>query len=150
MSKYRLIKTEYRNPESLVKALTDLGVIYTRSDNLRKNEAVLKTNWTGHWGGKDQECAIAIQRADLSKFVFANGKYRTMDGVGFSWNGSAYDLIQDQHDTERPDVIGALNKLNQRYSYHETMRLARMNGYSVKSTTSENGKIRIVVQKVGG
>jgi hypothetical protein len=145
MSKYRLIKCEIKTPDSLIKALNDVGCAYTRSQDLRKNEAKLDTNWT-RWGGKSQEVAIAIQRNHLAN---ATGTSSVMDGIGFAWNGNGYDLIQDKHDVSNLKVTEFLNKLNQRYSYHEAMRLARMNGYTVKSSTSENGKIRVVLQKVG-
>lgn len=151
MSKYRLIKSEFRNPDSLIKALNDLGIAFDRSVNLRTNDVVLKTSFGEGimlqlYHGENHDVAIAIQRDNLAK---AAGLKRVVDGMGFSWNGSGYDLIQDHYNEMNRGVTDLTNKLKQRYSFHETMRLARANGYLVKSSTSENGKIRVVIQKVG-
>ena len=143
MSKYREIKTEFRNPDSLVKALADLKIEYQRGANLRANQVMLETHWSGHFGGEDRPAAIAISKDSLGKAL----KSRAMDGMGFSWNGTGYDLIQDQHDEARSDVVALTNQLRQRYGLHESMRLLRSKGYTVKETVSAGGQIRVTFAK---
>lgn len=152
MSKYKVIQTEFRNPESLKKALADMKIDYELSPNWRtpdlamfgyenrmrpeKASLVIRREWlNNHWSGQDYE-----------------GRYHSgaSNDLGFAWDGNRFTAIVSDYDQRRAGVTAGLNQLNQRYSYHEVQRLARMNGYSVKSTTSEDGKIRVIVQKVGG
>lgn len=141
MSKYRQILTEYKNGDSLVKALADLKVEHSRAANLRENGVTLTTHWSGTWGGRDQRVAIAVDRDQLGRAL----GHRPMDGLGFAWNGSGYDLIQDQHDGWRAEDLQLLARLRQRYAFHEVTRLARAKGYSVRETPGEAGRIRLTL-----
>jgi hypothetical protein len=140
MSKYKVVQTEFRNGESLKKALTDLGVQFEASADLKKNGVILETNWTGFWGGTNQQAAIAIQRAAANK---AGIGY--MDGLGFRWTGKGYELIQDHHDEDYTPVVKKMNQLRQRYAYHEVVRNARAKGYNVSQTASQDGTIRLTL-----
>lgn len=139
MSKYRKIQSEIKTPESLMKALVDLGVQYECVDP-RANGVTLHTHWSGHWGGMDQQVAIAIQQGSLKR---AAGE--AMDGMGFIWNGHGYDIVRDQHDQGNPLVDSFVNRLTQRYSYHEVQRLAHAKGYSVRESSIQDGQIRVVL-----
>mgnify|MGYP000933603206 CR=1 FL=1 len=70
MSKYKVIKTEFKNGASLVKALLDLGVKFEESANLKQNNVVLKTSWRT-FGSSDYDVAIAIQREAARKRMMA-------------------------------------------------------------------------------
>jgi len=143
MSKYRVIKSEFKTGESLLKALADCGLQCEHGPNLRENNATLKTSWRGGWGGKDQQVSIAVSCHNLERVID-----HAMDGMGFVWNGAGYDLVQDQHDLERGDVNAMMNKLRQRYSYHEVMRLAHAHGYNVRETSSQNGQMRVKIVRL--
>jgi hypothetical protein len=141
MSKYRIVKADFKTPDSLIRALNDLKVEYQRGADLRRNEATLRTNWSGIYGGENQPVAVAIDRDALAKSIGS----RPMDGCGFAWNGSGYDFIQDQHDTGRPDVQAWVNRLRQRYSFWEVQRLAHARGYNVRESYTQDGQINITL-----
>ena len=138
MSKYKEIKTEYRNPESLLKALAEIGAVCEHSKNSKENTIGLKTHWQSY-GGREQNVAIAIQLEAAR--AAGIGSY---DGVGFLWNGSSYTLIQDESDiSHRPATVDKMNKLRQVYAKHEIRRQARIKGYSVMESQDESGIIKM-------
>jgi hypothetical protein len=64
MSKYRIVKADFKTPDSLIRALNDLKVEYQRGADLRRNEATLRTNWSGFYGGKSAgRCSHRPRRA---------------------------------------------------------------------------------------
>lgn len=140
MSAYKKIVTQFRNGQSLEKALKDLGITFSRGSSLTENSQVLKTSWGASYGGSDQPCAIAIQKKDAVAAGIGN-----FDGLGFFWNGKGYDLIQDHYDENDERIACVMNKLRQRYGYHEVVRQARARGYNVQQTIQENGTIRITL-----
>jgi hypothetical protein len=151
MSKYREIKTEYRNLESLKKALSDMGVPYEVSPNWRTPDLSL---YGYHNDERPEKASLAIRKDWLNQHwsgQTTNGNYYNgiSNDLGFAWDGKQFVAIVSQYDSTRQGVTDALKQLNQRYSFHEVQRLARANGYLVKSSTSQDGQIRLVVQKVG-
>lgn len=142
MSKYKEIKTEFKNPFSLIKALADVGAVIETADNPKENAVTLFTNWTS-FGGQNQKVAIAVQKANAIRAGLGN-----FDGIGFQWNGKGYTLIQDHLDQERNEVVRRnIGKLTQRYSYHEVKRQAKMNGYTTQEIQQEDGSIRLVLSR---
>jgi hypothetical protein len=147
MSKYKRIACEFKNGESLLKALQDAGLKFEQARNLRENTVAVHTHWKDY-GSTEQPCALAIQKDDLSQgFLSRGAQWGSMDGMGFAWNGSGYDLIQDQHDQSRPEMGALLDQLKQRYSYHEISRQARAKGYTVRELPGQNGTINLVLVK---
>ena len=139
MSKYREIKTEFRNPTSLKKALDEMGVKYEASLDARSNSITLWSNWKT-WGGESQAVAIAIQKDEASRVGL--GCY---DGVGFHWNGSSYDLVADHMDENLNSVVSQMNKLRQSYAKQEIRRQAYQRGYGVQEDVGQDGVIRMTL-----
>lgn len=140
MSVYKKIKTEIKTADSLIKALNDLGLHPECSQNLRENSVILKSNWS-NLGGRDQNVAIAVQREALEK-----ADLMAMDGIGFAWNGSGYDLICDHMDEEshygRSHHL--VDRVKQRYTLHEAKRIASLQGYSLQEKTLSDGTIQLI------
>lgn len=149
MSRYKEIKTEFRNLESLKKVLADCKVecsispnwrtpdlpMFGYRDDLRSERAsiVIHREWVnGHWSGREY-------------------KGRWLDGasndIGFAWDGQQFTAIVSAYDQGRDGVTAGLNQIRQRYSFHESMRLAHAKGYTVRETANVDGTIRIVLQK---
>lgn len=138
MSKYKEIKTIFRDGECLLKALADLGLTAQSAANLRDNGVTLKTDYAS-WGDVDHQVAIAVSRKDL----IWQGKVKSYGGMGFAWNGQDYDLVQDRHVS--PAMTALNEKLRQRYAFHAVQKQARANGMMVRETTSAGGEISLVL-----
>lgn len=137
MSVYKEIKTEFKNPQSLLQALADLDV-NIQCAHPKENLSKLVSHWHGH---KPQDVAIAVQRDDAVRVGIGN-----LDGVGFRWTGSGYVVVQDQLDQNKTSVTEKMNKLKQRYAFHEVVRQAKSKGYTVK-TEDLNGTLRVTLVK---
>jgi hypothetical protein len=135
MSHYRKIKAEFKNAESLEKALKDLGYEFQKSADGKTNNVILQNNW----GHGSSNVAIAVQQRIRQGFY---------GGFGFSWNGAGYDLIEDDMDAGRQEGVGRLNQVRQRYSFHEITRQARLNGYMVNEVQTKDKTIRLVLSKL--
>ena len=137
MSKYKTISTEFRNVESLRKALDDLG--YHRDHVMvaadpRQNSLPLY----GYQGDRRPEsAAVRIDRHGIS---------RLSNDVGFAWNGQGYSLIVSDFDSGGYFSGQRTQALMQRYAYHEVVRKARQQGYQVKETTLADGTIQLQLQ----
>lgn len=142
MSAYKVIQCNFKVGESLEKALKDLGIVFERGQSLKANGANLKTSWGISFGGKNQEVAFAIQQGNARQSGIGN-----MDGVGFRWNGSGYDLVQDHYDENNEKCSEVMARLKQRYTYHEVSRQARARGYSVHENKQSDGTIRLTLSR---
>jgi len=142
MSKYQEIKTEYRNLDSLKKALKDIGVDeYVVSKNWRAPDFVMR----GYMGDERPELAsIRISRDWVN--AHWSGSWCSND-IGFAWDGKQFNLLLSDWDSHQQKTLDAMNKLRQRYGFNEAMRLAHAKGYNAKETTFQDGTIRIVLQK---
>jgi hypothetical protein len=135
MSKFAEIKTVYKNLDSLVKALRDLGFRPEVATD-RKDSLPLRG-----WRGLENQ-SVAV-RLDMDEMKRVTGVQCRNTGVGFKKaEDGAYTMVQDQHDFSN---AAAFEKLHQRYNYHEATRLAKLQGYSVKEKTSTDGTIRLVL-----
>ena len=116
MSHFSQIKTQIRNLTSLEAALTDLGIDWKSAKEVRGYRGLTNT------------AEIVIEQK--------NGY-----DVGFSWNGTEYELVADlQFWQQAWSVDGFLNKVTQRYAYHTVVNESAKQGFQV----SEQKKIKMV------
>ena len=141
MSAYKVIKTAFKVGESLERALEDLGIQFEKGQSFKVNGAILILMGRSY-GGVNQEVAFAIQQDEARRSGLGN-----MDGVGFRWNGSGYDLVQDHYDENNSHCANVMSRLKQRYTYHEVSRQARARGYSVRENKMTDGTIRLTLER---
>lgn len=130
MSAYRVIKSEFKNLESLKAALKSIGY----SDIVTSSTGNSISMYGYHNDLRPEKCAVLVDR----KYVG-----QASNDVGFAWNGSTYEAIISDHDsrwTFTPEVIG---KLKQQYAFHELSRQARQKGYTVQQEATPQGTIRM-------
>lgn len=137
MSKYKEIKTEFRNEKSLMKALEDIGYPAEKLEISQDKKPTIQL--VGYHGDlRPERASIVIRR----KYV---GGWS--NDVGFMWDGKTFQAIVSEYDST-PSVFGIkMQKLTQRYAYHEVKRHAKMNGYTTREVNQEDGSIRLVLQK---
>jgi hypothetical protein len=139
MSKYKTIQTEFRNIASLQKALADLGFTANKVevDATRKNTLQM---YGYHGDLRPETVSVRIQR----KYVTT-----ASNDVGFRWNGTSYEAVISDFDSSanNPFSTANVNKLKQRYAYHEAKRIAYSKGYSVSEKTQADGTISLVLMR---
>jgi hypothetical protein len=140
MSRYKEIKCEFRNLDSLKKALADCGIEHKIATNPKVPDLGM---YGYHNDLRPERASILIDR----HWVNDHWSGIASNDIGFAWNGSEFTAIVSDYDQSRKGVTEAMNKLRQRYSFHESMRLLHSKGYTVKSTTTENGQIRVTFAK---
>jgi hypothetical protein len=150
MSKYKKIATEFRNTESLLRALKDLKVEYEAAPDPRQPSLALY----GFQGDKREERASFVIRREFinktwSGFFMGDKTWHNgySNDLGFAWDGQGYQLQISQYDSSRPGELAALDQLRQRYAFHEVHRQARAKGYTVRESSSENGAINLILVK---
>ncbi|HRJ75751.1 MAG TPA: DUF1257 domain-containing protein [Anaerolineales bacterium] len=138
MSVYKEIKTEFKNPESLLAALADLGAKFTCANPIQ-NESRLESNWHGL---PSENVAIAINRDEARRL-----KIGGFDGLGFRWTGSGYSIVQDNLDRNDKQIQTTMNQLQQRYTFHAVSAKAKSKGYTVVEKQGDNGEIFLTLRK---
>jgi hypothetical protein len=125
MSHFSNIKTKIRNLTSLKAALDDLGI-----------------DWKS---GPSQVRGYQGQTLNADVVVEQNNNY----DIGFSWNGSEYELVADLQYWQQPlTVDGFLRQVSQRYAYHTVVNEASKQGFEIsEQQKQEDGSIRLVVQR---
>ncbi|MGB7445369.1 MAG: DUF1257 domain-containing protein [Coleofasciculaceae cyanobacterium] len=125
MSHFSSIKTQIRNLVSLQAALTDLGI-----------------NW------KSGPSDVRGYRGQTSKAEVLIEQENNYD-VGFSWNGSEYELVADLQYWQQPlSVEGFLRQVTQRYAYNTVMTETAKQGFQLaEQQENKDGSIRLVVQR---
>jgi hypothetical protein len=125
MSHFSNIKTKIRNLTSLKAALDDLGV-----------------DWKS---GPSQVRGYQGQTLKAEVVVEQDNDY----DIGFSWNGSEYELVADLQYWQQPlTVEGFLRQVTQRYAYHTVVNEAANQGFAVaEQQNNQDGSIRLVVQR---
>ncbi|AFZ35259.1 protein of unknown function DUF1257 [Stanieria cyanosphaera PCC 7437] len=125
MSHFSNIKTKIRNLTSLKAALDDLGI-----------------DWKS---GPSKVRGYQGQTLTADVVVEQNNSY----DIGFSWNGSEYELVADLQYWQQPlTVDGFLRKVSQRYAYHTVVNEASKQGFEIsEQQKQEDGSIRLVVQR---
>jgi hypothetical protein len=133
MSKYKTIQTEFRNAESLKKALADLDCNPDYAPDLK----VPSLHLYGYRSDIRPEVAsIVIRRREVNR-LFSGG---ASNDIGLAWNGKAYVAIISDYDSSASASF--LPKLKQRYALHEVRRQAHAKGYTIRES-AENGVIRL-------
>lgn len=125
MSHFSNIKTQIRNLTSLQAALDDLEIDWKSGpQSIRGYQGQTRT----------AEVAIA-QDNDYD--------------IGFSWNGSEYELVADLQYWQQPwTVDGFLRRVTQRYAYHTVLNESSKQGFQVaEQQNRKDGSIRLVVQR---
>lgn len=125
MSHFSNIKTKIRNLTSLKAALDDVGI-----------------DWKS---GPSKVRGYQGQTVTADVVVEQNNDY----DIGFSWNGSEYELIADLQYWQQPlTVQGFLNQVTQRYAYHTVVNEANKQGFALaQQQQHQDGSIRLVVQR---
>ena len=120
MSAYKRISTQYKNIDSLKKALADLGFgHFDLSANVKANSLTL----AGYAGRQGENVALRLPKSH----------YKGYEDTGFAWDAEtkSYRAIISTHDGNGNFGEGSLAKLRQGYAYFELTRQARRKGYSV-------------------
>jgi len=143
MSQYKVISTEYRNPESLIAAINEIvgHQCTVVSPDCKANTLALY----GYQGDqRDEKVAVRINRDIVNRY--SGG---ASNDIGFRWNGQSYEVIASEFDTgggsyEGQDgVFQFLGRVKQRYALHEVRRKAASKGYTVRETTQPGGTIQL-------
>jgi hypothetical protein len=137
MSKYKVIQTEFRNLESLTKAIED--VLGSDAQHVAIDPKHASLHLYGYLGDQRPELAsIRIPREVVNRF--SGG---CSNDIGFAWDGSRYTAIVSEYDSGKPGSQAMLNQIRQRYAYHEIARQARAKGYTLRETRLADGTITL-------
>ncbi|NJO94518.1 MAG: DUF1257 domain-containing protein [Hydrococcus sp. RM1_1_31] len=125
MSHFSNIKTQIRNLTSLKAALSDLGIDWKEGSRPVRG-----------YQGQTRNAEIVVEQ---------NNNY----DIGFSWNGSEYELVADLQYWQQPlSVEGFLRKVTQGYAIHTVLNESAKQGFQVaQQQKSEDGSVRLVVQR---
>ncbi len=125
MSHFSKIKTQIRNLNSLKSALQDLEITWKPGPHPVRG-----------YQGQTHTAEVAIEQDN------------DFD-IGFSWNGSEYELVADLQYWQQPlSVEGFLSRVTQRYAYHTVVNESANQGFQVaEQQNQEDGSIRLVVQR---
>ena len=125
MSHFSNIKTKIRNLDSLKAALNDIGVDWKSGPREVRG-----------YQGNTVKAEVVVEQPNNYD-------------IGFSWNGSEYDLVADLQYWQQPlTVEGFLRKVTQRYAYHTVVNEASNQGFEItEQQKNQDGSIRLVVQR---
>jgi hypothetical protein len=125
MSHFSQIKTQIRKLSSLQSALTDLDISWKSGPQPVRG-----------YRGQTKTAEVTIEQD--------NGY-----DVGFSWNGSEYELVADLQYWQQPwSVERFLSRVTQRYAYHVVLDESANKGFQVaEQQQNEDGSIRLVLQR---
>jgi hypothetical protein len=125
MSHFTNIKTKIRNLSSLKAALTDIGIDWKEGSTPIRG-----------YRGQTKSAAVVVEQ-------------KNNYDIGFSWNGSEYELVADLQYWQQPlTVEGFLRKVTQRYAYHTVVTETTKQGFEIsQQQKNEDGSIRLVLQR---
>lgn len=125
MSHFSNIKTKIRNLTSLKAALDDVGIDW------KAGPAKVRG-----YRGQTRQAEVLIEQSNNYD-------------IGFSWNGSEYELVADLQYWQQPlTVEGFLRQVTQRYAYHTVINEASNQGFSIaEQQQNQDGSLRLVVQR---
>ncbi len=125
MSHFSNIKTKIRNLTSLKSALNDMGIDWKEGSGSVRG-----------YQGETRNAAVVVEQ---------DNNY----DIGFSWNGSEYELVADLQYWNQPlTVDGFLRQVTQRYAYHTVIEATNKEGFNIsEEQKNEDGSIRLVVQR---
>lgn len=125
MSHFSNIKTQIRNLDSLKASLTDMGVEWKAGPSPVRG-----------YQGQTRKAEVVLEQENHYD-------------IGFSWNGSEYELVADLEYWQQPlSVEGFLKKVTQGYALHTVLSESAKQGFQVaEKQKNEDGSIRLVVQR---
>jgi hypothetical protein len=125
MSHFTKIKTKLYNLEILKKSLEDLS---------------LKTEF------ESKEIRGYNDQTHVAELVI---KQMNNHDIGFTWNGSEYELVTDLMFWAQPySVDKFLNQVNQRYAYNSIVQMSEREGFQLaQSTNPQDGSVRLLLRK---
>ena len=125
MSHFSNIKTKIRNLSSLKSALNDMGIDWKEGSGSVRG-----------YQGETRNAVVVVEQ---------DNNY----DIGFSWNGSEYELVADLQYWNQPlTVEGFLRQVTQRYAYHTVIEATNKKGFNIsEEQKNEDGSIRLVVQR---
>ncbi|NEO86771.1 MAG: DUF1257 domain-containing protein [Spirulina sp. SIO3F2] len=125
MSHFSNIKTQLRNLTSLKAALSDLEMDWKEGPSPVRG-----------YQGQTRTAEIVLEQANDYD-------------IGFSWNGSEYELVADLQYWQQPlSVEGFIQQLTQRYAYNTVLTESQNQGFQVAQEQQQaDGSIRLVVQR---
>lgn len=132
MSAYKEVTTEFRNLDSLKKALADCGFGHCElGASARVNDLQLQ----GYGGSRADSVALRLPKSH----------YRGFEDTGFAWDAAtqSYRAIISAHDGYGNFGAQTLQRVKQRYAYHEIIAQAARKGYTVREIKSTDGVIRL-------
>jgi len=128
MSHFSHIKTQIRNLDSLQSALSDLGVSWKAGPQPVRG-----------YQGQAKTAAVVIEQD--------NGY-----DLGFSWNGSEYELVADLQYWQQPLTVERfLSQVTQRYALNTVLQTTAKQGFQVaEQQENADGSFRLLVQRWNG
>jgi hypothetical protein len=125
MSHFSNIKTQIRNLTSLKSALSDLNI------NWKSGPLPVRG-----YQGQTRNAEVVIEQENNYD-------------IGFSWNGSEYELVADLQYWQQPlSVEGFLRKVTQGYALQTVLNESSKQGFQVsEQQKNADGSIRLVVQR---
>ena len=125
MSHFSNIKTKIRNISSLKAALNDLGIDWKEGSKSIRG-----------YQGQTRQAEVVVEQ---------DNNY----DIGFSWNGSEYELVADLQYWQQPlTVDGFLRKVTQRYAYNTVIEETTKQGFEIsQKQKNQDGSIRLVLQR---
>jgi hypothetical protein len=125
MSHFSQIKTQIRDLVSLQTALTDLEISWKPGPQPIRG-----------YQGQTRNAEIVIEQE--------NGY-----DIGFSSNGSEYELVADLQYWQQPlSVEGFLKRVTQRYAFQTVMKETARQGFQLtEEQKNQDGSIRLVLQR---
>ena len=125
MSHFSSIKTQIRNLDSLTASLNNLGIEWKSGPSPVR----------GYQGQTTQAQVVIEQENNYD--------------IGFSWNGTEYELVADLQYWQQPwTVDGFLKRVTQGYALHTVLNESSKQGFAVtEQQKNEDGSIRLVVQR---
>jgi hypothetical protein len=135
MSAYKLIQTEFRNIDSLKKALKDVGFgVFDLSAGPKANRLELMP-YNYRPGQQIDKVVLRLPKSH----------YDGYEDTGFAWDEAtkSYRAIISTHDGGGNFGPSTLKQVQQRYAYHEIKRQAAVKGYTVREVKGTDGVIRL-------
>jgi hypothetical protein len=125
MSHFSKIKTTLKDLGLLQKSLNDIGISWDETISTIK-------------GYKSQECFANL-------VIKQNNNY----DIGFTWNGTEYQLVADLQFWQQPwSVELFLDKITQRYAYNSIIKATELQGFQrIEEISQENGSIKLTLQR---
>lgn len=136
MSKYKEVQTQFRNIESLKKALADIGFPLNQLEFASNLQVPSLTLYGYHNDARPERASVRIDR----KYVSG-----ASNDIGFAWDGKAFTAIISEYDSYAHFDEKRLNALKQSYAKHEVHRQARMRGYNVTEQRRADGTIAMTL-----